>query len=79
MAGLEPDGPAPSAVGHVNAHGASTLHDDQIEAHAIRATLGDAPGDGPEKLLRQPGRRPAERWRLAASVLALQKGSSRLR
>jgi 3-oxoacyl-[acyl-carrier-protein] synthase II len=38
MAGLEPH-----QVGHVNANGMSTLHDDHIEATAIRDTLGDKP------------------------------------
>lgn len=33
----------PQQVGHVNAHGASTPHDDRIEAAAIRETLGDVP------------------------------------
>jgi len=34
---------APRQVGHVNAHGVATLHDDRIEAQAIRRTLGDVP------------------------------------
>jgi 3-oxoacyl-[acyl-carrier-protein] synthase II len=38
MAGLEPH-----QVGHVNANGMSTLHDDHIEATAIRDALGDKP------------------------------------
>ena len=33
----------PGDVGHVNAHGASTLRDDRIEAAAIREQLGDVP------------------------------------
>ena len=38
MAGMEP-----SALGHVNANGASTLRDDRLEAKAIQETLGDVP------------------------------------
>ena len=33
----------PEQIGHVNAHGLATLHDDMIEAHAIEETLGDVP------------------------------------
>jgi 3-oxoacyl-[acyl-carrier-protein] synthase II len=33
----------PRDVGHVNAHGLSTLHHDRAEAAAIRETLGDVP------------------------------------
>ena len=37
-AGLEAD-----SVGHVNAHGVSTVHEDPLEAQAIRHCLGDVP------------------------------------
>ena len=50
-------------VGHVNAHGNSTLEDDPIEARAIRATLGECPRHRAEELLRQP--RPRQRRRRA--------------
>lgn len=40
---LQSAGIEPSAVGHVNAHGASTLRDDRIEAAAIQDQLGDVP------------------------------------
>ncbi|MBI3836974.1 MAG: beta-ketoacyl-[acyl-carrier-protein] synthase family protein [Planctomycetia bacterium] len=33
----------PGDLGHVNAHGLSTIHHDEIEARAIRETLGDVP------------------------------------
>lgn len=33
----------PADLGHVNAHGLSTIHHDQAEARAIRDTLGDVP------------------------------------
>jgi 3-oxoacyl-[acyl-carrier-protein] synthase II len=42
-AALEVAGVTPEQVGHVNANGMSTLHDDRIEAAAIRETLGDTP------------------------------------
>jgi 3-oxoacyl-[acyl-carrier-protein] synthase II len=32
-----------SAIGHVNAHGESSIEQDRLEAQAIRATLGDMP------------------------------------
>jgi len=43
MAGLES-----YHVGHVNAHGNSTLEDDRAEAQAIRRTLGDVPVTAPK-------------------------------
>ena len=36
----------PGQIGFVSANGLSTLHDDRIEAQAIRATLGDVPVTG---------------------------------
>jgi len=36
-------GLTPQQIGHVNAHGLSTLHDDAVEAQAIRAELGSVP------------------------------------
>ncbi len=38
----------PADIGHVNAEGRSTLHDDRIEAEAIRDTLGDVPVTAPK-------------------------------
>ena len=60
-------------VGHVNAHGASTLDDDRIEAQAIRATLGDTPVTAPKSFFGNLGAGSGA-VELAASVLALQKG-----
>jgi 3-oxoacyl-[acyl-carrier-protein] synthase II len=33
----------PQDIGHINAHGLSTIEDDRAEAHAIQAELGDVP------------------------------------
>ncbi len=65
QAGLKAD-----EVGHVNAHGASTREDDQIEAQAIRATLGDVPVFAPKSYFGNlgPGGGAVE---MVASVLAL--------
>jgi len=38
----------PADVGHVNAHGLSTIGDDRSEAEAIRDTLGDVPVTAPK-------------------------------
>ena len=38
----------PRELGHVNAHGLSTLADDRAEAQAIRALLGDVPVTAPK-------------------------------
>ena len=38
----------PDEIGHVNAHGNSTIEDDPIEAQAIRQTLGDVPVTAPK-------------------------------
>ncbi len=66
-------GLTPGDVGHVNAHGASTQHDDRIEARAIRATLGDVPVFAPKSFFGNlgPGGGAVE---MAASVLAIQRG-----
>ena len=40
---LENAGLQPSEIGHVNADGIASEHDDRIEAEAIRAELGDVP------------------------------------
>jgi 3-oxoacyl-[acyl-carrier-protein] synthase II len=40
---LDSAGWRPRDVGHVNAHGLSTVEADEAEAGAIRETLGDAP------------------------------------
>lgn len=68
QAGLQP-----SDIGHVNADGLSTTFDDQIEAQAIRETLGDVPVTAPKSFFGNlsAGTGAVE---MAASVLALEKG-----
>jgi 3-oxoacyl-[acyl-carrier-protein] synthase II len=48
VAALDMAGVEPGDVGHVNAHGISTLEDDPIEARAIQETLGDVPVTAPK-------------------------------
>jgi 3-oxoacyl-(acyl-carrier-protein) synthase len=38
----------PGSVGHVNAHGLSTIEMDRVEARAIAAELGDVPVTAPK-------------------------------
>jgi len=66
-------GMAADAVGHVNAHGASTVWDDRIEAQAIRDVLGDVPVTAPKSYFGHlaAGTGAVE---MAASVLGLQRG-----
>ncbi|MDY0164954.1 MAG: beta-ketoacyl-[acyl-carrier-protein] synthase family protein [Thermoguttaceae bacterium] len=70
---LDHAGLTPSDVGHVNAHGASTRHDDRIEAQAIRETLGDVPVFAPKSYFGNlgPGGGAVE---MVASVLAIAHG-----
>ena len=67
-AGLRPD-----EIGHVNAHGLSTPLDDELEAQAIRDTLGDVPVTAPKSFFGNlaAGTGAVE---MALSVLAFQKG-----
>ena len=44
-------GVTPADIGHVIAHGLSTIDDDRIEAQAIRDTLGDVPVTAPKSYL----------------------------
>ncbi len=64
---------APEEVGHVNAHGLSTRDDDEMEAQAIRDTLGDVPVTAPKSFFGNlsAGTGAVE---MAASVLAFDKG-----
>jgi 3-oxoacyl-[acyl-carrier-protein] synthase II len=48
VAALEHAELRPGDVGHVNAHGLSTIGDDCSEAEAIRDTLGDVPVTAPK-------------------------------
>lgn len=69
QAGLQP-----SDIGHVNADGLSTTMDDQVEAQAIRETLGDVPVTAPKSYFGNlsAGTGAVE---MAVSVLAFEKGS----
>lgn len=60
-------------VGHVNAHGRSTLTDDAIEARAIREALGDIPVTAPKSFFGYLGAGGGA-VEMAASVLALTQG-----
>lgn len=44
---LEVTGWSARSIGHVNAHGASSRHEDEIEAQAIESILGDVPVTAP--------------------------------
>jgi len=66
-------GLAPNDIGHVAAHGVSGLIDDQIEAEAIRDTLGDVPVTAPKSYFGHLG--PASgALETIVSVLSLQHG-----
>ena len=67
-AGLRPD-----EVGHVNAHGTSTIEMDRAEAVALRAELGDTPVTAPKSLLGHLGA-GAGAVELAASLLGIERG-----
>lgn len=60
-------------LGHVNAHGLSTLKEDRNEAAAIRATLGDVPVFAPKSYFGNLGTGSGA-VELAASALALAHG-----
>lgn len=72
-AGLRSAGLRPSDIGHVNAHGLSTVGDDRAEAQAIRAELGDVPVTAPKSFFGNlsAGTGAVE---AVASVLALVNG-----
>ena len=63
----------PAEVGHVNAHGVSTTHDDQIEAQAIHEVLGGVPVTAPKSYFGNLGAGTGA-VEMAVSVLAIQKG-----
>ena len=63
----------PEAVGHVNAHGASTVELDRVEAAAIRAELGGVPVTAPKSVFGHLGAGGGV-VELAASVLGLERG-----
>jgi 3-oxoacyl-[acyl-carrier-protein] synthase II len=72
-AALEQAGLRPSDVGHVNAHGISTRHDDRIEAQAIRDVLGDVPVTAPKSFFGNLGAGSGA-VEMAASLLAFEHG-----
>jgi 3-oxoacyl-[acyl-carrier-protein] synthase II len=63
----------PGDIGHVNAHGLSTPHDDRIEARAICDTLGDVPVTAPKSFFGN-ARAGAGAIEIVASILALLHG-----
>jgi 3-oxoacyl-[acyl-carrier-protein] synthase II len=63
----------PADIGHVNANGVSTLHDDRIEARAICEILGDVPVTAPKSYFGMLGA-AAGAVETAVSVLAWQHG-----
>ena len=63
----------PADIGHVNAHGASTTWDDQIEARAIRDVLGDVPVTAPKSYFGNTGAAGGV-LEMAVSVLGMQHG-----
>ena len=73
VAALELAGLEPADVGHVNAHGNSTLEDDAAEAQAIRRTLGDVPVTAPKSFFGNLGSGSGA-VELAVSLLAIEQG-----
>jgi 3-oxoacyl-[acyl-carrier-protein] synthase II len=73
-AALHDAGLEPADVGHVNADGQSTIHQDRIEARAIRDLLGDVPVTAPKSFFGNlsAGSGAVE---LAVSLLAFQHGT----
>lgn len=68
---LERAGIAPAELGHVNAHGMSTHHDDRVEAQAICRTLPNVPVTAPKSFFGYLGAGSGA-VEMAASVLAFQ-------
>jgi 3-oxoacyl-(acyl-carrier-protein) synthase len=60
-------------VGHVNAHGNSTLEDDPAEARAIRETLGNVPVTAPKSFFGNLGHGSGA-VELAVSLIAIAQG-----
>jgi 3-oxoacyl-[acyl-carrier-protein] synthase II len=63
----------PHEVGHVNAHGVSTIDMDRAEARAIAAELGDVPVTAPKSFFGHMGAGGGA-VELAASILGLERG-----
>ena len=60
-------------IGHVNANGLSTIHDDRIEAQAIREVLGEVPVTAPKSYFGNLGAGSGA-VEMAASLLAIEHG-----
>jgi 3-oxoacyl-[acyl-carrier-protein] synthase II len=73
QAALRSSGLQAEDIGHVNAHGASTIDDDRVEAQAIRDCLGDVPVTAPKSFFGCLGA-AAGAVEMAASVLAVFEG-----
>ena len=63
----------PREIGHVNAHGLSTIDNDRAEAQAIKQILGDVPVTAPKSYFGNLGAGTGA-VELAVSVMALQEG-----
>jgi len=70
---LQATGMKAEGVGHVNAHGLSTITDDRMEARGIHAALGSVPVTAPKSFFGDLGGGSGA-VEMAASVLALAKG-----
>jgi 3-oxoacyl-[acyl-carrier-protein] synthase II len=70
---LKSAGLQPSDIGHVNAHGASMIQPDRIEAGAIRDCLGDVPVTAPKSYFGCLGAGTGA-VEMACSVLAVARG-----
>lgn len=64
---------SPAGIGHVNAHGMSTLADDPVEAHAIRDVAPNVPVTAPRSYFGNLGA-AAGAMELAASVFSFASG-----
>ncbi|CAL1125165.1 unnamed protein product [Cladocopium goreaui] len=62
-----------SDLGHVNAHGASTIVDDQVESQALSQLLPDAPVTAPKSFFGDLGAASGA-MELAASVMGIDRG-----
>lgn len=72
VAGLEMANLSAADIGHVNAHGLATPHDDKIESQAIEQTLGDVPVTATKSYFGNLGSASGAA-ELAVSLMGLQK------
>jgi len=70
---LKSSGLSPGEIGHVNAHGLSTVGEDRVEAQAIREILGDVPVTAPKSFYGNLGAGTGA-VELLSSVLAIDTG-----